>query len=76
LWVEYAGVGGELGANVIERPDIPPVPCIASKAGVNEILDFRQTAMPAADYVIYLMGRYMCCRARAFAMIMMCSSCK
>jgi hypothetical protein len=41
----------------IERAHVAPLPCIASKAGESEIIDFRGPAMLAADDMVYLVWR-------------------
>jgi hypothetical protein len=41
----------------VQRTDITPFPCIASKAGVGKVVGIRQPAMLAADDVVYLMWR-------------------
>jgi hypothetical protein len=41
----------------INRTDIAALPRIASKAGISKVVDFRWTAVLAADDVVYLMRR-------------------
>ncbi len=47
----------ELAGLSIERTNIAPFPCIASKASIGEVVGIRRTGMFAADNVIYLMRR-------------------
>jgi hypothetical protein len=42
----------------IERTNVAPLPCIASKAGKGKVVDFRHPAMLAADDMVYLMREY------------------
>jgi hypothetical protein len=47
---ERAGFG-------VNRTDIAPLPCIASKASIGKVLGIRFAAMFAANDVVYLMRR-------------------
>jgi hypothetical protein len=41
----------------VERTDITPLPCIASKAGIGKVIGIREPAMFAANDVVYLVRR-------------------
>ena len=50
-WVEETHERASLR---IERADVTPLPRIASKASIREVVNFRETAMLAADDMVYL----------------------
>jgi hypothetical protein len=39
----------------IDRTYIASLPCVAAEASVREVVDYRQTAVLATDYMVYLM---------------------